>query len=65
VETDAGDVLYVPTWFWHRVEYLPNIVAVSVSLFEVTLLDMARNHPMFFATVWPNLVKEIFGINTQ
>ena len=49
----------------HRVEYVPGSVAVSVSLFEVSLPDMVRNNPLFLVTLWPNLAKELLGIKTQ
>ena len=28
VEQRPGDVLWVPTWTWHRVDYLPNVTAL-------------------------------------
>ena len=41
VEQRPGDVLWVPTWTWHRVDYLPNVTALSVSLFHVRAEQLA------------------------
>jgi hypothetical protein len=27
VLVEAGDVLWVPCWYWHRVEYIPDVAA--------------------------------------
>jgi hypothetical protein len=63
--TERNDILYVPAWFWHRVEYLPDETAVSVSLFEAAPIPMFKNNPLFFVTLVPNLVKEFLRIKKQ
>ena len=65
IETEAGDVLYVPTWTWHRVEYLQDSVAVSLSVFEFVPLDyLVRNFPLA-VTLVPNIIKEAVGLKIQ
>ena len=27
--TEPGDLLYVPTWWWHRVDYLPDETSLT------------------------------------
>jgi hypothetical protein len=61
----AGDVLFVPTWHWHRVDYVPDVVAVTVSLFHFRPLEFVRNHPLYAALIVPNLVKEALGLKKQ
>lgn len=65
VTTQKGDVLYVPTWTWHRVQYLPDITAVSISLFEFVPSSFFFNNCYFAATLVPNLIKELLGIKMQ
>ena len=65
VVTQAGDVLYVPTWTWHRVQYLPEVTAVSISLFEFVPSSFLTNNPLFAVSLIPNLIKEAIGIKTQ
>mmetsp|Transcript_16735 Transcript_16735/g.25131 ORF Transcript_16735/g.25131 Transcript_16735/m.25131 type:complete len:343 (-) Transcript_16735:25-1053(-) len=65
VITEKGDILYVPTWTWHRVEYLPNITAVSLSVFEFVPYSFFRNNPLYAITLIPNLVKEVVGLKLQ
>lgn len=65
VLTRAGDVLFVPTWTWHRVDYLDQVVSVSVSLFHFRPLDFVWNHPLYAALIVPNLVKEALGLKKQ
>ncbi|KAL1496402.1 hypothetical protein AB1Y20_016357 [Prymnesium parvum] len=65
VETFAGDVLWVPTWTWHRVEYLPGVTAVSVSLFHVRSEQIWTLNPLFATLLAPNFLKELLGWKTQ
>jgi len=62
VKTVAGDTMYVPSWTWHRVEYLPNITAVSVSLFEFNPVEFFKNNCVFAFTLIPNIIKEFAGL---
>ena len=65
IKTIAGDIMYVPSWTWHRVEYLPDVTAVSVSLFEFAPREFVFNNPLYAATLIPNLIKEAVGLKTQ
>ena len=63
--TTAGDVLWVPTWTWHRVDYLRGVTALSASLFHVRAAPLLTAAPLFTALVVPNMVKELLGWNMQ
>ena len=65
IETVAGDVLWVPTWTWHRVDYLPGVASVSASLFHVRVEQIAAINPLFATLLTPNLFKELIGWKTQ
>lgn len=65
VVTRKGDLLFVPTWVWHKVEYIPNVTAVSMSLFEFIGDEFLFNNPVFAMTIIPNLIKEAIGLKTQ
>eukprot|EP00667_Euglena_gracilis_P017867 EG_transcript_18893 len=57
VVVGEGDVLWVPTWTWHRVDYLPGVLALSVSLFHFRPWPFLLNNPLHALTLLPNLVK--------
>ncbi|GKY99067.1 hypothetical protein MPSEU_000862400 [Mayamaea pseudoterrestris] len=64
--TRAGDAIWVPTWTWHRVDYLPSKdIAIGGSLFHFRPRDFVANNPLFAAMIIPALVLELFGYNTQ
>lgn len=65
VEQRPGDVLWVPTWTWHRVDYLPNVTALSVSLFHLRAEQLAAAQPLLTAAMVPSLFKELVGWKTQ
>lgn len=65
VITEEGDVLYVPTWTWHKVHYLEDVTAVSVSIFEFRFHEFWSNNFLFAITLLPNIFKEMVGIKTQ
>lgn len=65
VRTYGGDVLFVPTWTWHRVDYDDGVLAIAVSLFHFRPFDFGFNHPTYAALLVPNLVKELFGLKKQ
>jgi hypothetical protein len=64
VETDVGDALWVPTWTWHRVDYLPGVTALAASLFHFRVEQVAHNG-LFTALAIPNVIKELVGWKTQ
>jgi hypothetical protein len=64
--TKAGDAIWVPTWTWHRVDYVPSPeIAIGGSLFHFRSLDFARNHPLFAILIIPALLLEVIGYKTQ
>ena len=65
VEQRPGDVLWVPTWTWHRVDYLPGVTALSVSLFHLRAEQLAGLQPILTVAVLPALFKELIGWKTQ
>jgi len=65
VVTTPGDALFVPCWTWHRVEYIPNVTATSVSIFEFNPSEWIQNNPVFAFAVIPNMIKEIVGLKFQ
>jgi hypothetical protein len=62
---EAGDVLWVPCWYWHRVEYIPDVAALSVSMFHFRPLDFVTANPQFAVALLPNLIKELLGFKMQ
>ena len=65
VVTTPGDVLFVPCWTWHRVEYIANVTATSVSIFEFNPSEWVQNNPVFALAVIPNMIKELVGLKFQ
>jgi len=67
VTTGAGDALWIPTWTWHRVDYIATEedVAIGGSLFHFRATDFLRNNPLYAMLIIPSLVKELVGYNTQ
>ena len=65
--TRAGDALWIPTWTWHRVDYIGSSgdVAIGGSLFHFRPYSYVRNNPLFALLVIPSLIKEVIGCNTQ
>jgi hypothetical protein len=64
--TAAGDAMWVPTWTWHRVDYLESDeVAIGGSLFHFRPLEFVRNNPLFAVLIVPSLFLELVGYNTQ
>uniref|UniRef100_A0A7S2SEZ1 JmjC domain-containing protein n=1 Tax=Rhizochromulina marina TaxID=1034831 RepID=A0A7S2SEZ1_9STRA len=59
-----GEALYLPTWWWHRVDYLGE-ASFTASLFHFRPGQMIRNNPIFTAVLVPNLFKELVGWKTQ
>lgn len=64
--TSAGDAIWVPTWTWHRVDYMESDeIAIGGSLFHFRALDFVSNNPLFAVLIVPSLFKELIGYNTQ
>ena len=64
--TTAGDGIWVPTWTWHRVDYIESDdIAIAGSLFHFRAVDFVRNNALFAGVMIPALVKELLGFNTQ
>jgi len=65
VESRAGDAVWVPTWTWHRVDYIEGVTALSASLFHPRHEQIVTHNPLYAALVLPNMVKELVGWKTQ
>ena len=66
VDTKAGDAIWVPTWTWHRVDYIESDeIAIGASLFHFRVADFFQNNPVFAIFIIPALIKELLGVNTQ
>lgn len=68
VVTRPGDVLFVPSFWWHRVDYVPDSTSIGASLFhfrlQQILLESSHNR-LYFALLAPNILKELVGWKTQ
>ncbi|GAX23324.1 hypothetical protein FisN_27Lh098 [Fistulifera solaris] len=75
VVTQAGDALWVPTWTWHRVDYTTTDtattdedeggIAIAGSLFHFRFNDYATQNPLFAVLLFPAMLLELIGYNTQ
>jgi hypothetical protein len=64
--TAAGDAMWVPTWTWHRVDYIESEdLAIGASLFHFRVLDFVANNPLFAVLIVPAIILELVGYNTQ
>ena len=63
--TEAGDALWVPPWYWHRVDYIDNGVSFAASLFHFRPYDFFLNNPLYSILVTPNLVKELLRFKIE
>lgn len=64
--TAAGDAIWVPTWTWHRVDYIESKdIAIGGSLFHFRLIDFFENNALFSVLIIPAMLKELLGFNTQ
>lgn len=64
--TSAGDAIWVPTWTWHRVDYVESEeVAIGASLFHFRPFDFVTSNPSFAAIIVPAILLELLGYNTQ
>jgi hypothetical protein len=67
VITYPGDAIFIPTWTWHRVDYLKECADLSIgaSLFHFRVWDYLRRNPLFAILLVPALVGELVGISSQ
>jgi hypothetical protein len=67
VITYPGDAVFVPTWTWHRVDYLKESTDLSIgaSLFHFRVWDYLRRNPLFAILLMPALLGELAGISSQ
>jgi len=65
LEVNAGDAVWVPTWTWHRVDYIDGVTALSASLFHPRHEQIVTHNPLYAALVLPNMLKELVGWKTQ
>lgn len=64
VDAEAGDIVWIPPWTWHRVEY-PSGPALSASLFHVRPWEMVTRNREFALLVIPNILKEMIGLKHE
>ena len=70
VTTRAGDAVWVPTWTWHRVDYISSSgedssISIGASLFHFRPLEFGRRNPLYALLIMPALIRELLGISTQ
>ena len=70
ITTYAGDAVWVPTWTWHRVDYIGGIgtdasISIGASLFHFRPLEFMGRNPLYSLLILPALIKELMGISTQ
>jgi hypothetical protein len=66
VITEAGDAVWVPTWTWHRVDYIESEeISISGSLFHFRGFDFVYNNPLFAIMILPAILLELVGYKTQ
>ena len=64
--THAGDAIWVPTWTWHRVDYIESQdLSIGGSLFHFRPVEFLRRNPLYALLIIPSLVKELAGIKSQ
>lgn len=63
--TDMGDALFVPPWFWHRVDYDQPGVSLAGSLFHFRPWEFFLNNPLYSVLIIPNLIKEVLRLKLQ
>jgi hypothetical protein len=63
----AGDAMWVPTWTWHRVDYVDTSsdISIGASLFHFRPMEFLRRNPLYALLSIPALVQELVGISTQ
>ena len=68
VDVAAGDLLWIPTWTWHRVDYgggAGSTPALGASFFSFRPAPFVANNPLFAVVLLPNLFKELLGLKQQ
>ena len=72
--TQAGDAMWVPTWTWHRVDYVgqgksndnhDDEISIGGSLFHFRPRDFIANNPLFAMLILPAIFLELLGFKTQ
>ena len=57
-------MLWVPAWTWHRVDYIADQPALSVSMFHVRPYAMFANSMEMAVLALPNMLKELLTLKT-
>jgi hypothetical protein len=66
VKTFAGDAVWVPTWTWHRVDYIESDdVSIGGSLFHFRPADFIWRNPLYALLIVPAMLKELAGVSSQ
>lgn len=74
VTTHPGDAVWLPTWTYHKVDYVYGgdnnegqlqQLSIGASLFHFRPVDFIRRNPLFAFLLVPSLINELVGIKTQ
>ena len=72
--TKRGDVLWVPPWTWHRVDYTDENskaesteerLSIGASIFHFFPILYIQTNPLFSILIVPNLIHELLGWNVE
>ena len=72
--TKRGDVLWVPPWTWHRVDYTDESskaesteerLSIGASIFHFFPILYIQTNPLFSILIVPNLIHELLGWNVE
>lgn len=80
ITTTPGDAVWLPTWTYHKVDYVyhsdepstshdetlhEHQLSIGASLFHFRPVEYVRKNPLYALLLIPALVKELAGIKTQ
>ena len=67
--TRKGDVIWIPPWTWHRVdydgEYSEESLSIGASIFHFFPKLYMTSNPLFSLLILPNLIQEVLGFNIE
>jgi len=72
--TGRGDILWIPPWMWHRVDYNSNDdeaetaedkLSIGASVFHFFPTLFVKTNPLFSWLILPLLIQEILGFNVE
>jgi len=69
--TRRGDILWIPPWMWHRVDYndeaetAEDKLSIGASIFHFFPTLFVKTNPLFSWLILPLLIQEILGFNVE